>query len=230
MINNRGLSESETKFNSEQMRVILSRPHLHELAVESGFCRRSSKLTPEVFFEMLLYSASQTEQGSLYSEEFLPGFARILIKDSTKFMAPDTLGKNCKSCGGDVRQSSQAAISIQYEYDLKSGAINDLAITSGRRSICPTDSGKVRLLSLNKSLKTLKTLFDDVFSMFRESRQKSRQIAQYIKNRLSKNHWLESKKNKLCFPDISPSVPGFTCGFLLICHRRQLLCFRIMSA
>jgi hypothetical protein len=411
-------------------------------------------MSPEVFFDMLFYTVSQVEQGSLssmvsflesaygisigkqalnerfnekcveymkavlseilrehfdplYSGKFLPGFTRIRIKDSTKFMAPSNLETHYKSCGGDVHSASKSSISIQYEYDLKSGAITDLNITSGDRndradagqtanrmekgdliirdlgyfstpvlenclekeafflsrldastnvydsayqpisfkhiyqsmqksgmiekeipvyigkktklpvrlilqlvpeevyakrirektikskgqgrgqlteetkircrfnlfitnaeatllpagqvfplyrlrwqielqfkiwksvfkidrlqkmkeeryitllyiklmliiinlqityslqqSFTQQQPDKIRILSLNKSLKTLKSLFDKVFSMFRESCRKSKEIARYIQNRLAENHWLESKKNKLCFPEI----------------------------
>jgi transposase len=61
---------------------------------------------------------------------------------------------------------------------------------------------KIKLISLNKALKTLKTLFDKIFSMLRGTGRKARETAQYIQDRLLKNHWLESKKKKLCFPEI----------------------------
>jgi hypothetical protein len=47
------------------MRELSGRPHLHELAVTSGFCQRKSKLSAEVFFDMLFYTVARTEQGSL---------------------------------------------------------------------------------------------------------------------------------------------------------------------
>jgi hypothetical protein len=166
---------------TEKLREVLSRPHLHQLAISSGFCQRTSKMSPEVFFDMLFYSVSHTEQGSLssmvsllqsnfgismnkqslnerfnekcvayvkailsevlgeqfstlYSSELLPGFSRILIKDSTKFMVPPGLESHYKSCGGDTHSRSGAGVSVQYEYDLKSGEITDLSITSGARN------------------------------------------------------------------------------------------------
>jgi len=172
---------------TEKLRDVLSRPHLHELAVLSGFCQRNSKLSPAVFFEMLFYTVSHNEEGSLsymvsllesnfgvnlckqslnerfnencesyvkavlkevlreefsqlYRVELLPGFSRILIKDSTKFMTPSTLEENYKSCGGDVHKRSNSSISVQYEYDLKSGEVTDLNITSGNRND-RTDAG-----------------------------------------------------------------------------------------
>jgi hypothetical protein len=63
---------------AERMRELLARPHLHELAVVSGFCQRKSKLSPEVFFDMLFYTVAHTEQGSLsYMASYLesdPGY------------------------------------------------------------------------------------------------------------------------------------------------------------
>jgi hypothetical protein len=51
-------------------------------------------------------------------------------------------------------------------------------------------------------MKTLETLFDEIFSMLRGTCRKGKEIAQYSQNRLYENHWLESKKKKLCFPEI----------------------------
>jgi hypothetical protein len=61
---------------------------------------------------------------------------------------------------------------------------------------------KIKVLSMNKSMKTLKTLSDKVYGMFRGNSQNSKKIALYIQKRLFENHWLESKKKKLCFPEI----------------------------
>jgi hypothetical protein len=71
-----------------------------------------------------------------------------------------------------------------------------------QQSLARQQAGKIRMLSLNKSLKTLQTLFTEVFSLFRGTKRKSRETAQYILNRLAENHWLESKKKKLCLPEI----------------------------
>jgi hypothetical protein len=162
------------------MRAILSLTHLHELAVSSGFCSRSSKLKAEVFFDMLFYTVSLGQNSSLsfmvshlksnngisiskqslderfnskcvefiravlkevlenhlselYPDKLLPSFKRILIKDSTKFMAPPPLEADYKG-GGDARSRSAAGVSIQYEYDLKSGEVTDLNLTPGLRN------------------------------------------------------------------------------------------------
>ena len=159
----------------------MSRPHLQALAVSSGFCKRSSKLKPAAFFDMLFYTVSQKEEESLsymvshlqsefgirikkqslderfnekselyvktvlaevLSEEFstlyinkiLPCFSRILIKDSTKFIVPPSLESHYKGFGGDAQLRSKAGVSIQYEYDLKSGKTKELTIHSGDRN------------------------------------------------------------------------------------------------
>jgi hypothetical protein len=71
-----------------------------------GFCRRESKLNPSVFFELLFYCASRTENNSL---SFMVSY----------------LESNYPGCGGDIHSRSKAGISIQYEYDLKSGEIRE---------------------------------------------------------------------------------------------------------
>ena len=436
------------------MRVILSRPHLHELALSLGFSQRKSKLSAEMFFDMLFYTVANKEQESLsymisllqsdfgvtinkqslnerfneksetyikavlrevlseqlttlYSDKLLPCFAHIRIKDSTKFMISNNLEAEYKGFGKDSRGRSTAGISIQYEYDLKSGQVTALTIHSANRndrtdatetaqnmskddliirdlgyfstpvlqscmeqeafflsrlesttnvydqsnnlisfkdiynsmqnsritekeiqayvgkqtkvpvrlilrlvpqevyeqrirektqkskaqgrgqltqetkirswfnlfitnaqefqlsaeqifplyrlrwqielqfkiwksifkidtfhkvkkhrffttlymkllliiinlqityslqqSFVQTDRHKIKILSLNKSLKTLKTLFDKIFGMLRQTYNKAKEITLYIRNRLYQNHWLESKKKKLCLPEI----------------------------
>jgi hypothetical protein len=63
-------------------------------------------------------------------------------------------------------------------------------------------SDKILLLSPNKVMKTLSSLFNEIFSMFRQTYRETKIIAQNIMKRLSENHWLESKKKKQCFPEI----------------------------
>ncbi|KAA6323353.1 hypothetical protein EZS27_027203 [termite gut metagenome] len=61
---------------------------------------------------------------------------------------------------------------------------------------------KIPIISLNKAMKTFSSLFDEIFSMFRQNYRKMTITAQNIMKRLSENHWLESKKKKQCFPEI----------------------------
>ena len=71
----------------------------------------------------------------LYPKELvLPNFKSIRIKDSTKFKVPSTLSDKYKCCGVKEEDSSNGSISIQFEYDLRSGKVMDLNITSGTRN------------------------------------------------------------------------------------------------
>jgi hypothetical protein len=66
-----------------------------------------------------------------------------------------------------------------------------------QRILISGKEGKIRMLSL-----TLTTLFREIFSMFRHSRKRCTQTALYLQVKLSEDHWLESKKNKLSSPEI----------------------------
>jgi hypothetical protein len=72
----------------------------------------------------------------LISENFLPDFNHVRIKDSTTFKVPDNLKDNYSGNGGGV-----AGITIQYEFDLKTGEFLDLTITEASRND-QTDSGE----------------------------------------------------------------------------------------
>ena len=81
--------------------------------------------------------------------------------------------------------------------------IINLQITySIQQAFVQPDKDKIKIISLNKALKTLKTLFDKIFRILRSTHRKAEETAQYIQNRLLENHWLESKKKKLCLPEI----------------------------
>jgi len=57
-------------------------------------------------------------------------FKRVLIKDSTKFDVAEKLAKQLPGFGGNA---SKAGVSIQYEFDIKAGGLNDLTITAANR-------------------------------------------------------------------------------------------------
>lgn len=73
--------------------------------------------------------------GELLQEQFnhsievgwFTAFKRVLIKDSTKFDVSGNLAKQLPGSGGSA---SKAGVCIQYEFDLKSGQVNDLSIGS----------------------------------------------------------------------------------------------------
>ena len=69
----------------------------------------------------------------LYCEEFLSSFNHVRIKDSTKFNVPSNLASHYRGSGGGG-DTSDAGISIQYEFDLKTGQFLDLNITEAVRN------------------------------------------------------------------------------------------------
>lgn len=58
-------------------------------------------------------------------------FKRVLIKDSTKFDVSGKLADRLPGFGGNA---SKAGVCIQYEFDIKSGEINDLTINPANRT------------------------------------------------------------------------------------------------
>jgi hypothetical protein len=172
-----GVSTSGIERYVDELHALLSRPHLHAGAVECGFYQRASGLSPDVFFDLLLYCASRIEHSSLsftapfsaancgiqitgqspderfnehcisfiravsvevlqekwqsrYSASFLKPFNRVRIQDSTRFNIPSSLAGSYRG-SGDNQTTSKAAMSIRYEYDLKSGKILTSDITPG---------------------------------------------------------------------------------------------------
>lgn len=166
---------------ADSLRKILSRPELIRFAGQTGFSRRSSKLSADVFFDLLFYASSLSENCSLeylcsylrrqygiqlkkqslnekftertvafvkhvlesliqeqfgavlYDKGFLKEFGQVRIKDSTRFNVPANLAKTYRGSAGNAT-TSPAGISIQFEYDLKTGKILDLTLTPSVRN------------------------------------------------------------------------------------------------
>ncbi len=173
------LSEFTSSF-SAMLQEVFSKKELQRIAAASGFYKRKCRFTPAMFFDLLLYCASQTEPCSLsnassqfktmhrfkltkqsindrftekavdfvkeilkellerqlsqvFCSDFLSQFNYVRIKDSTRFIVPDKLKEHFKGCGGS-KETSQAGVSIQYEYDARSGKILDMNVTTGIRN------------------------------------------------------------------------------------------------
>jgi hypothetical protein len=69
----------------------------------------------------------------LYSKEFLNDYRHVRIKDSTTFKVPSNLAARYRGNGGSG-ESLLAGISIQYEFDLKTGKFLDLTLTESVRN------------------------------------------------------------------------------------------------
>jgi hypothetical protein len=63
-----------------------------------------------------------------YGEKVFARFNRVRIKDSTKFQLPDSLKDDFPGVGGCA---GEAGVSIQFEYDIKSGDILYMSIGNG---------------------------------------------------------------------------------------------------
>lgn len=82
------------------------------------------------YVQSLIGETLSNQVNSSIEAGWLKTFKRILIKDSTKFDVSDNLAKQLPGFGGSA---SKAGVCIQYEFDLKSGDVNDLAITAANR-------------------------------------------------------------------------------------------------
>jgi hypothetical protein len=59
----------------------LGSQELRELAIETGFCQRMSKLTPEIFFDLLFYAVSLSQNSSLeYLTSYLESMYGITLR------------------------------------------------------------------------------------------------------------------------------------------------------
>ncbi|WP_153798406.1 IS4 family transposase [Foetidibacter luteolus] len=60
----------------------------------------------------------------------LENFSSVKLKDSTRFQLPDSLRDAYRGCGGSA---SRAGMHIQFEFDLKTGKVNEVNATDARR-------------------------------------------------------------------------------------------------
>ena len=83
----------------------------------------------EVYLQkMTLATDSETERG------WMDLFKRIPVKDGTRFDLPDTFAIYFKGFGGKC--TSNSAMCIQFEYDLKTGTIMEFKLTSANIPDC----------------------------------------------------------------------------------------------
>lgn len=98
-------------------------------SLDERFHAKTVNFVKEVLGRLIAAQLSQF----LYDKLFFSEFEHVRIKDSTKFNAPSTLAKNYKGSGGND-SVSKAGISIQYEFDLKTGKILVLIVTEAVRN------------------------------------------------------------------------------------------------
>jgi hypothetical protein len=92
--------------------------------------RHSPKLVR--FFEELFRGAAKIVVGSTKAlAPILERFTRVTILDSTTTTLPDSMEKEFRGCGGSYN-GGKAALKLQTELDLRSGALTHIEIEPGR--------------------------------------------------------------------------------------------------
>ncbi len=94
--------------------------------IDQRFNKGAQKYIQGLISELLSSQVSQSIETGWFKQ-----FNRVLIKDSTKFDLPDSLKEVLPGFGGSA---SKAGVSIQCEFDIKSGAVNDLSLNPAKRS------------------------------------------------------------------------------------------------
>ena len=94
---------------------------------------RFTKKTVNFIKSVLMQLISEQFSDLLYCKEFLSDFNHVRIKDSTKFNVPSNLSPIYRGSGGGG-DTSDAGLSIQYEFDLKTGKFLDLNVTEAVRN------------------------------------------------------------------------------------------------
>lgn len=107
------------------------------------------------FVKEILKEILERQLSKVFCPEFLSQFTHVRIKDSTRFTIPDKLSEHFKGSGGS-QGTSHACISIQFEYDARSGKILDLNVTAGTRNDA-TDASETRT-KINKGDLVLRDL------------------------------------------------------------------------
>jgi hypothetical protein len=129
--------------NSEQDRNLsllqLSNKVLHsngkslsKQAIDARFSKKST-LFIKTIFEAFLQKMNQSHLADI-DDGWMSSFKRILVKDGTRFDLPKAFATHYAGFGGSC--TSDAAICIQFEFDLKTGKIADFNLTSANIPDC----------------------------------------------------------------------------------------------
>lgn len=95
--------------------------------IDSRFNDKSVDFVKSIFKECL-----ENELHKVIAPDFFKPFARVLIKDATRFVVPNKLASHFKGMGSR-NGTCKAGVSIQYEYDIKNGRTTAMEITDAAR-------------------------------------------------------------------------------------------------
>jgi hypothetical protein len=83
------------------------------------------------YIQSLISKVLTNQVSQMIESRWLDLFSRVNINDSSKFDLPSRLKDKLQGFGGSA---SEAGASIQYEFEIKSGQVNDLTINQGNSS------------------------------------------------------------------------------------------------
>lgn len=124
------LSETSNEL-LDKHRVSISRQ-----AFDERFNKRAVAFIKSIFEEQFSKQINSTLYG-----DFLKLFNAVRIKDGTRIELPDRLKDYFKGFGG--KTASASGICIQYEFDIKTGKVIDMAITDAKASDAKDAKSKI---------------------------------------------------------------------------------------
>lgn len=105
--------------------------HLNVQVSEQAIEQRFTATTAIFFEELLNVIFTQVVAADPVAMPLLARFSEVIVEDSTTFALPDVLKHIWQGCGGK-QTGTLAAFKVQVRWDLLSGSLNNLALTSGR--------------------------------------------------------------------------------------------------
>ena len=119
------------------------------------------------YMQMLIGEGLSNQVKQTIQGEWLDSFSRVLIKDSTKF----DISENLEGIfPGYHQKGAFAAVSIQYEFDIKSGTVNDLSIHPATRP--DRTDAKETIESVKKGDLIIRDLGYSILDCFKKIRDK----------------------------------------------------------
>lgn len=119
---------SERSKSYNQMAIEVKSKHRVDISgqgIDQRFNEGAQKYIHGLIGEQLSSQVSQSIDNG-----WCKHFNRVIIKDSTRFDLPETLWEKLPGFGGCA---SKAGACIQYEFNIKSGEVNDLSIHPAKR-------------------------------------------------------------------------------------------------
>jgi hypothetical protein len=115
---------------------------LAQTAAECGACvspqaidKRFNEQTEAFLKELFTQAVEQQVAADQILAPILERFSSVLLLDSTTIVLPPECKDQYAGCGGKNR-SAEAAMKLQVEFDLRSGALSHLQIESGKSPDC----------------------------------------------------------------------------------------------